>query len=99
MAGNGSFMVNLAALSDAIDQVSAEREAMKGGIQGLRAAFNNVADDWRSPAGKTFVSATGQFNSIADHFMSVLDEAIGRMRTTYHTYVSVEETNTRNLKH
>jgi hypothetical protein len=36
MAGNGSFMVDLAALSVAINRVSGERDAMHGGIQALR---------------------------------------------------------------
>jgi uncharacterized protein YukE len=98
MAGNGSFMVDLGALSHAIGQVSAEREAMHGKISALRGTFNDVADKWKSPAGTTFVSAVEQFNSITDHFMSVLDDAISRMRSVYHTYVSVEEANTNNLK-
>ncbi len=98
MAGNGSFMVDLAALSHAIGKVSAHRDAMKGGIQGLRTTFNNVADIWLCPAGTTFVSATAHFNSVTDNLTSLLDDAIGRMQTAHDNYVSAETTNTSNLQ-
>jgi uncharacterized protein YukE len=93
----GGFDVDLAALNDAIGQVSAERENMHGGIQSLRTTFSNVEDHWKSPAGTSFVGLTTNFNSVTDNLMSVLDEAIGRMRTAHQNYVTTEATNTRNL--
>ncbi|HEY2794024.1 MAG TPA: hypothetical protein VGJ28_16780 [Micromonosporaceae bacterium] len=98
MPDGTSFTVDLAALSHAIDRVSAERETMNGGIQSLRTTFGNVEDHWRSPAGNSFVDLTTSFNTVTDNLMAVLDEAIGRMRSTYNGYVSTESTNTTNLK-
>ncbi len=98
MAGNGNFMVDLGALSDAIAKVSAERDAMHGGIQTLRSKFNNIQDHWQSPAGSSFVGLVANFNSVADRLMAVLDDAISRMRTAYHNYAATEAANTRNLQ-
>jgi WXG100 family type VII secretion target len=94
---SGGFDVDLAALNDAIGHVSTERETMRGGIQSLRATFNNVEDHWKSPAGTSFVGLATNFNSVTDNLMSVLDEAIGRMRTAYQNYVATEAANTQNL--
>jgi WXG100 family type VII secretion target len=98
MAGDGIFTVDLGALSDAIGQVSAEREAMQGGIQGLRSVFSNVESHWQSPAGTSFVSLTTKFNSVTDNLMEVLDEAIDRMNTAHQNYSSTEATNAQNLQ-
>jgi len=97
MAGNGSFMVDLAALSDAIGQVSGERDTMAGGITSLRSIFSQIEDSWQSPAASTFVSATENFNAVTDNLMGLLDDAISRMRTAYQNYSSTEATNTQNL--
>ena len=98
MAGDGSFMVDLAALSDAIGQVSAQRDAMQAGIQSLRSTFSNVEDHWQSPAGTSFVEVTTHFNSVTDNLMAVLEEGISRMNTAYQNYSSTESTNTQNLQ-
>jgi uncharacterized protein YukE len=89
---------DLEELSAAIDRVSANRRTLHGGIQGLRATFSKVADSWQSPAGTSFVSATGQFNAVAGNTLSVLDDAIGRMRATYDNHVSAEAANISNLE-
>jgi WXG100 family type VII secretion target len=91
-------MVDLAALSDATNRISGERDAMQGGIQSLRSTFGLIEDHWQSPAGTSFVGLTANFNSAADNLMAVLDDAIGRMRTSYQNYASTEATNTQNLK-
>jgi len=98
MAGDGSFMVDLAALSTAIDQVSGQRDVMHDGIQSIRSTFSNIEDHWRSPAGNSFVGATTNFNSVTDNLMAVLDESINMMRTAYQNYASTEGTNTQNLQ-
>jgi uncharacterized protein YukE len=98
MVSNKVFMVDLASLSDAIDKVAAEREAMAGKIDALRQTFTAIGEKWMSPAGTTFVGGANQFNAVTGRFMSVLDDAIGRMRSTYNTYLSVEQTNTHNLQ-
>jgi WXG100 family type VII secretion target len=98
MAGNGSFMVDLRALSDAIVKVSAQRDAMNGEIQTLRSTFNNIQNDWQSPAGSSFVGLVANFNSVADHLMAILDDAISRMRTAYQNYAATEAANLRNLQ-
>src|SRR5260370_13694098 len=97
MADNGSFMVDLAALSEAISKMSGERDAMQGGIESLRSTFTNVEDHWQSPAGSSFVPLTTNFNSVTDQLMAVLDDAISRMRTAYQNYVATEAGNTKNL--
>jgi uncharacterized protein YukE len=98
MAGNQGFMVDLKALSDATHQVAAHREDMAAAIDELRQTFNTVGLSWQSPAGTSFESTTEHFNTVADHFMSVMDDAIGRMRGTENQYLSVEAANTGNLQ-
>jgi len=98
MADNGSFMVDLAALSDAIGQVSNERDTMAGGIKNLRSIFSQIEDHWQSPAEGSFVWATTNFNGVTDNLMSLLDDAINRMRTAYQNYSAMEAANTQNLQ-
>jgi WXG100 family type VII secretion target len=98
MASDGNlFSVDLAALSDAISQVSGGRDALQGGIQSLRSTFTDVETLWQSPAGKTFTELVTHFNSVTDNLMDVLGEAIDRMHVAYENYASTEQTNTSNL--
>jgi WXG100 family type VII secretion target len=93
---DGSFMVDLAALGSAIDQVSGQRDAIQGGIQRVKTTFTNVEDHWKSPSGTSFVALATHFNGVTDELMSLLDEGIGRMRTAYNNYAETEATNTGN---
>jgi uncharacterized protein YukE len=98
MVSNATFMVDLASLSHAIGKVSAESETIKGKLRALGVTLDEVSEKWKGPAGTTYVAPKDELKSVGDRFVSVLDDAVGRMRTTYHTYVSIEEANTRNLK-
>jgi len=93
---DGSFMVDLAALRSAIDQVSGERDAIHGGIMRVRSTFSNVEDHWKSPSGTSFITLATNFNGVSADLMSLLDEAIRRMWTAYDNYVNTEATNTGN---
>ena len=99
MAENGSFFqVDLGAMSDSISQISSEREGMASGIQALRSTISDVEAHWVSPAGTTFSTLATSFNSTTDRFMSLLDDAIGRMNTVHQNYVNMETTNSGNLQ-
>ncbi len=95
---SGGFECDLRALAVAIERVSAERDAIHGGIASVRSTFGHVEGHWRSPAGNSFVLATTHFNSVTDNVVEVLDEAIGRMRKAYQNYASTEACNTKNLR-
>jgi hypothetical protein len=98
MSGFDGYQVDIRALSDAISQVSGEHDSMVSEIAALKATFATAASYWKSPSGSTFTGLTGNFNPIADKFMSVLEDAIGRMKTSLQNYIAAEETNTTNLK-
>lgn len=98
MAGGTNFSVDLAALGDAIGQISGERDTISGGITSLRGTFTTVEDHWKSPAGDSFGTLVTKFNSVTDTMMGLLDEAIGKMRTARDNYASTEQTNTDNLQ-
>jgi uncharacterized protein YukE len=96
VAGDGSFMVDLAALGDAINKVSTERDAMGNGIQRVKSTFVNVEDHWKSPSGSSFATLATNFNGVADELMALFDDAIQRMRVAYQNYSDTENTNTTN---
>lgn len=92
------FMVDLQALSDAITQVSIQRDNIANEFDIIRQTFSSIEDNWQSPAGDSFVAATTKFNSAATNLLTVLGDAIQRMKTAYQNYASTETTNTQNLE-
>ena len=98
MTTPGTFMVDLAALHDAIGQVQGHRDAMQGGIQSVRSTFAGIEGHWQSPAGNTFTGLKTNFKSVTDNLMAVLDDAISRMNTSYNNYVAAEAAATRSLQ-
>jgi WXG100 family type VII secretion target len=96
MSDGNTFTVDLAALNDAIGQVSAERDTIQGGVATLRATFQDIESEWKSPAGTSFLTLTTTFNTITDRLMTVLEDAIDRMRTAHQNYATTEEQNTGN---
>ncbi|ASW55409.1 WXG100 family type VII secretion target [Plantactinospora sp. KBS50] len=90
------FRVDLAALAEAIGKVSGERTTISGGISSLKTTFTNVESHWQGPAATSFGTLVTNFNNATDTLMSLLDEAIGRMRTAHGNYAATEQTNTRN---
>jgi WXG100 family type VII secretion target len=97
MTEPGTFMVDLDALGAAIGTVSGERDAITGSIGNLKQTFNQVEAHWQGPAGNTFPPLTAKFNQATATLMSVLDEAVDRMRTAQSNYQSTEEVNKQNL--
>ncbi len=93
-----AWSVDLPALHDAIYSVSFQRDSIESGVRSIRFTFKNIEDHWRSPAGDSFVVVTTNFNSVIDNLMAVLDEAIGRMRSSYQNYLSTEGANAKNLQ-
>src|SRR5260370_1959858 len=93
-----AWSVDLPALHDAIYSVSFQRDSIESGVRSIRFTFKNIEDHWRSPAGDSFVVVTTNFNSVIDNLMAVLDEAIGRLRSSYQNYLSTEAANAKNLQ-
>jgi WXG100 family type VII secretion target len=71
------FEVDLAALEAAAGQVSGEHSAIAGGVANLRSIFSRVQDDWRGPAGDSFVGLSANFNAKAQELTDLLGEAVG----------------------
>jgi WXG100 family type VII secretion target len=97
-ASSGGFQVDLGELANAINRVSAQRDTMQGGIQGLNTTLSNIEDAWRGPAGSSFTGLVNHFNSVSSDLMSLLDEAISRMHATHQNYASAVTANTQNLQ-
>lgn len=95
---DSSFMVDLAALLTAIDQVSGQTDAIRGGVRQVKTTFAEVEGHWRSPSGTSFATLATEFNGLSDQLVSLLEEAIGRMRTAYNNYAQAEVTNTNNYR-
>jgi WXG100 family type VII secretion target len=91
--GGTNFMVDLAALQDAIGGVSAQRDVINEGIAQMRTTFSNIEDHWQGPAGSTFPPLAATFNTAADALTSLLEEAVGKMQTAHDNYASTEQTN------
>jgi len=91
------FMVDLQTLNDAIFQVSLQQGIIETEFGTIQQTFSSIEDDWQSPAGDSFVAATITFNLAATNLLTVLGDAIQRMKTAYQNYSSTETTNTQNL--
>jgi uncharacterized protein YukE len=93
-----AWSVDLPALHDAITQVSAQHQSISNQFVSIQRTFHNIEYDWSSPAGNNFLEATTNFNKVAVSLLTVLEDAIGRMKTSYQNYLTTEATNTQNLQ-
>jgi YD repeat-containing protein len=94
-----TWAVDLPALQTATGQVSAEHTQMHEAIFILKSVFNDVENMWDSPAGMTLHPLVDTFKTVTDSLMTLLEDAINRMRSAYQNYVNTENTNTHNLHH
>ena len=92
------WAVDLSALSEATNRISLERESIMTNFSYLKNAFINIEGFWDSPAGKTFPVLVEKFNMVTDSFITLLSDAIGRMRQTHSNIVDAETVNTNNLR-
>jgi YD repeat-containing protein len=92
-----TWAVDIPALGDAIVKVSGQRDLLVDNVRQLKTTFVNIENHWKSPAGTSFSTLATNFNSATDGLVTLLDEAVSRMRTAYNNYVATESTNTANL--
>ncbi len=92
-----TFAVDIPALGAAANAVSALHDAMSATIDLLKQLFVKIEGEWKGPAGKRFAEITTTFNSVTDNLSGLLGEAVDRMRSSYHNYMSTEQTNSNNL--
>ena len=90
------YQVDVAALDAAIDQVAAEHQQILAGVNWLKNGFTEAEGYWKSPAGNSFAALGDEFIAAANQVVTLLDEAIGRMRTASQNYKLAEEDGTTN---
>jgi YD repeat-containing protein len=92
-----TFAVDIPALNIAANAVSGRHGEMSATIDSLKQLFVKIEGEWKGPAGNSFTAMTTTFNTVTDKLSGLLGEAVGRMRSSYHNYVSTEQTNSNNL--
>ena len=91
------WKVDLQQLADAIGTVSADRDVIKTDSDQLKAYFIQIENDWKGPAGNTFVPLQTSFNGALDELTTLLDDIVARMQTVHDNYVKAETDNTNNM--
>ncbi len=95
--GSAEFAVDMQQLGDAIPRVDADRTAIRSDVQQIMTEFQLVRDSWVSPAGQTFADFSSTLSSATQSLLTLLDDMITRMRTTYRNYQDAESSNAKNL--
>ena len=85
-------------MAAAAGRVAVEQQVIENAARSLQAAFTSVEGMWNGPAGATLPPLVTAFNTVTDQLVTLLGDAVNRMRTAYQNYVSAETTNTSNLQ-
>jgi YD repeat-containing protein len=93
-----TWSVDIAALGDATSRVAGEKDAMAGEITALKGTFTTIEGMWQGPAGATLPPLVADFTRVTDSLMTLLEDAISRMRVAHQNYVDTENTNVGNLQ-
>jgi hypothetical protein len=92
------FKVDLKELEIAINVVSKQSGIIDENCVRIGNLMRESSASWVSPSGQTFEElippCTKQMGALTD----LLTEMVKRMRAAYHTYLTMEQTNTRNLQ-
>jgi uncharacterized protein YukE len=92
------FKVDLKQLENATNVVSAQSDIIKENCERIADEMRGASSAWVSPSGQTFEEliplCIKQMGALTD----LLTEMVKRMRASYQTYLTMEQTNTRNLQ-
>jgi WXG100 family type VII secretion target len=97
VVGSQQFQVDLQQFTDAIGTVTADRNTIADDFGQIKSALNNLGSSWQSPAGGTYDTLQTSLTSATQQMISVLDDIISRMNTTYQNYDNAENSNAQNL--
>jgi uncharacterized protein YukE len=96
--GSAQFKINLIQFKQAITTVVAATDKVKQDVSEISPLFLQMEDAWRGPAGDTFTTLQGPLIAALNNLVTVLEEIISRMNTTYLNYVNAEAMNEDILK-
>jgi uncharacterized protein YukE len=92
------FKVDLEQLANAIGVVSTQAGVIGDACDGIGSAMGQVWGMWNSPAGITFGELVPPCTQQMHALTELLTEMLKRMKAAYRTYLTIEQTNTRNLQ-
>ncbi|GAA0486351.1 hypothetical protein Ade02nite_10100 [Paractinoplanes deccanensis] len=93
------FKVMMDVFGNSITVVETQRRRVEAALDGIRSAFREAEEDWKSPAAQTFGELTREFDTDAAALEDLLVEILARMRKSFQNYHQTELQNTRNLQH
>lgn len=93
-----TWAVDLPALAAAAGRVAVEQQVIENAVRSLQAVFTSIEGIWSSPAGDSLPPLVSAFNGVTDKLVTLLGDAVNRMKTAYQNYVSTEGINASNLQ-